>query len=272
MLDWLQARSLPELIGASFAFFTALTALSLVSGYGIEAALHKKGRKVFDVKHKPHQLRREVTGNVLWILLWCPLVAVVLERGWIRFAPWTSWRESLPRELLTGFLCMGVFQGYYWCMHRAMHWRPLFFMHRWHHQSLVTTAMTGFSMHPLEGVGWAVGFLAPAALASQLTPVGLYGFAFFLVFDWYGNIVGHINAEMKPPFSTTKWGSRLLNNPVSYHCLHHARFNGHYGFATAWADAIFHTQFDDWLEVAERVSSGEPMTEIWEHAELLGEA
>jgi Delta7-sterol 5-desaturase len=256
MRSWLETLDFLDALLVSFVGFVALTLLSLAVGFAVERRTQARGRKVFDIALKPGQLRKEALGNLLWHLLWCPVFAWVLAQGWLRFG------DGLGRELLTFVGLAFAFQAYYWFLHRAMHLKKLMFMHRWHHDSLVTTPLTGFSMHPLEGIGWCVGFLGPALLASTFTEIGAYGFMAFLAFNWYGNIIGHANADFMPDFSTVRAYNRVIANPISYHCLHHARFKGHYSFATSWADELFGTQFPDWIDVARRVQRGEPLRKL----------
>ena len=61
--------------------------------------------------------------------------------------------------------------------------------------------------------------------------------------------------------------SSLWRVPDSYHCLHHARFDGHYGFAAAYMDRIFGTEFADWEAVHDRVRRGEPLKSLREHGQ-----
>lgn len=256
MLAWLAQLDFLSALLWSCVGFGGLTLLSLAMGFAIERLLQPRGLAVFSIPLRPGQYRKEALGNLLWHLLWCPVFAWVISRGWIRFG------EGLGRELLTFFACLYGFQAYYWLLHRAMHHKRLMFTHRWHHESLVTTPLTGFSMHPLEGLGWCVGFLGPALLASQEVEIGAIGYFAFLAFAWYGNIVGHANAEFMPKLAATHAYSRVVSNPISYHALHHARFKGHYGFATSWADALFGTQFPDWIAVARQVQSGRPLAKL----------
>jgi len=261
MTSWLSGLSFLHVLGYTAGVSVGLTLLSLLVAYPVQRSLQARGRKIFDLPLKRGQLNRELLGNVLWHLMSIPLFAWCLTSGVLRFG------DGLAREAMTFFLCVYAFQALYWFLHRAMHWPPVFFVHKWHHDSLVTTPLTGFSMHPLEGLGWMVCFVGPAALVSLFTEVGFWGYLAFVAVAWTGNIVGHINAEMMPALSSTKWGSRLYGNPVSYHCLHHARFDGHYGFATSWMDAIFGTQWSDWVAVSNRVRGGEPLTKLRERVE-----
>lgn len=253
---WLDQLGFVDALWICSAAFGALTLVSIASGYAIERLF--RAYPIYDVPLRPGQLRHELLGNLLWHLLWCPIVAWVVSHELLRFG------EGWPRELATFFGCIAAFQLYYYWLHRVMHHQRMMFMHRWHHRSLVTTPLTGFSMHPLEGVGWVLGFLGPALLASLVVPIGAWGLLAFLAFAWFGNITGHTNVEWMPKPAATRGYSRVISNPITYHCLHHARFLGHYGFATSWADELFGTQFDDWMAATVRVRGGEPLHSLRE--------
>lgn len=260
MNDWIAARTFLELLLACLALCLALTAIGLASGYALERTSWRRGRKVFEVPHKRRQLRREALGTALFHLLFVPAFAGALSLGWIRFS------EGWLAELAGFFGPWYVFQLGYYGMHRAMHSRALFWMHRWHHESLVTTPMTGLSMHPAEALGWIVLMLGPPIALGQLGLLGVGGFAFFLSVHWSGNIAGHANAEIFP-VPSTRVSTLLWSNPVSYHSLHHARFDGHYGFVAATMDRLLGTEFPDWLAVHRRVFGGKPLTSIREKVE-----
>lgn len=257
MNEWIAARSFPELLVACLGVCLSLTAIGLASGYALERFSWRRGRKVFDVPYKRNQLRREVLGTALFHALFVPAFASTLALGWIRFS------EGWIAELLGFFVPWYVFQIGYYGLHRAMHSRALFWMHRWHHESLVTSPMTGLSMHPAEALGWIVLMLGPPIALTQLGLLGFGGFAFFLAMHWAGNIAGHANAEFLPVPSTPAT-TILWSNPISYHSLHHARFDGHYGFVAATMDRLLGTEFPDWLAVHRRVFGGKPLTSLRE--------
>ncbi|MEZ4338082.1 MAG: sterol desaturase family protein, partial [Sandaracinaceae bacterium] len=180
MGHWLGSLDLLSAIGVLSAFFVGLTLIALAAGYAAERSMQRQGRTVFDVPLKRGQTRTELIGTVLFHLLFIPCAALALTSGWVRF------EEGWVREIATFGLSMIGFQAYYWFLHRAMHWRPLFFIHKWHHESLVTTPLTGFSMSPFEAAGWIVGFLGPAVLFTLAGGVGFWGYAAFLSIAWYG--------------------------------------------------------------------------------------
>lgn len=257
----LESMSLGEVVIACAVACLTLTASGLAWGYAAERVAFARGRKVFDVKLKRRQLRTEALGTALFHLVFVPMAAAVLWSGAVRFS--SGWLA----QVVGFFGAWYAFQAFYYPLHRAMHSRQLFWMHRWHHESLVTTPMTGFSMHPAEALGWCVGILVPAIALSQLGLLGAWGWGAFVVVFWTGNIAGHANAEIFP-FASTRLTTLLWSNPISYHSLHHARWDGHYGFVSAVMDKLFGTEFPDWLRVHQRVWNGKPMTSLRERLDV----
>ncbi len=259
-MGFIEGRSYTELLLGCAALCLALTAIGLAAGYAAEHFWWKRGRKIFDVPLKRNQLRREVLGTALFHVAFVPVFALVLFLGWIH--PSRGW---IP-EIAGFFVPWYAFQVFYYFLHRAMHTRALFFIHRWHHESLVTTPMTGFSMHPAEAAGWIIGMLGPAIALSSLGLLGFWGYLVFLAAMWSGNIAGHANAEMFP-MPSTRLTTVLWSNPISYHSLHHARFDGHYGFVAATMDRLFGTEFTDWLAIHQRVFGGKSLKSLREKAD-----
>ncbi|GAB4198889.1 MAG: hypothetical protein OHK0013_08580 [Sandaracinaceae bacterium] len=257
MVPWIESLDLVGLAALAFAATSALTLIGLAMGYAAEAYWQPRGRKIFDVPLKRGQLRTETAGTVLFHLVFTPFLVAALHTRAIRFTE-GSWLA----ELLGFAVPWYGFMIFYYFLHRAMHHRRLFWMHRWHHESLVTTPMTGFSMHPAEALGWVVGMLAPCIVLSQFGLLGFWGFSAWLFVLWSGNVAGHANAELFPLRATR--ASTVLSNPISYHSLHHARFDGHYGFVAAFMDRLFGTEFADWKELHDRVFDGHPLTSLRE--------
>jgi Delta7-sterol 5-desaturase len=239
------------------ATLVATTLFSLALGFAVERRAWANGRRVFDVPLKRGQLRHEAIGTALFHVVFIPPFVLALHSGAIRFS------DGWLAQVLGFAVAWYGFVFFYYFMHRAMHHKRLFWMHRWHHASLVTTPMSGLSMHPVEAIGWVVGMLGPAIVLSSFGLLGAWGWGFFLAVHWIGNIVGHSNAELSPVRST--WMSSLLmTNPISYHSLHHARFDGHYGFVVAAMDRAFGTEWNDWLAVHHSVMDGKPLTSLRE--------
>ena len=259
MREWIASADLVSLLVACTILCVALTLASIAWGYAIERRAYAMGRKVFDVPHKRGQMRTEILGAVLFHFAFVPALALALHAHWITFSSgWAA--ELLPLPVL-----WLAFQVSYYPFHRLAHQRAFFWIHRWHHVSMVTTPITGLSMHPIEACAWVVMMLGPMIVLAQLGLLGLWGGLLFLGVHWVGNLIGHVNADFLPVKATHL--SSLWRVPDSYHCLHHARFDGHYGFAAAYMDRIFGTEFADWEAVHDRVWRGEPLKSIREHAE-----
>lgn len=245
--------SLPVLSLAVTASLVLATLFALAVGFWAERRAQAAGRKVLALPLKRGQLRHEAIGTVLFHLVFVPPFVWALHTGAIHFSG--GWLANV-----LGFsVAWYGFVVFYYFFHRTMHHRRLFWMHRWHHESVVTTPLSGLSMHPLEAVGWTFAMLAPAILLAHFDLLGAWGWFFFLGVHWIGNIVGHANAELWPVRST-RLSTLTMSNPISYHSLHHARFEGHYGFVVATFDWMFGTEFPDWLAVHERVLAGKPLT------------
>ena len=261
MASLLNALPLIELFAVCAVFFVTLTLAMVGMGFWTERHYQKRGRKIFDVPRKKQQLKRELIGNISFIALIVPITALAIDTELLKF------REGFAAEIVTFLGCYTAFQIYYYGLHRLMHHRALFWSHKWHHESLVTTPLTGLSMSPVEGVGWALGLLGPAMVLSVFHLLGAWGLMLFFAVHWSGNINGHANAEFLPEaFGKNRWIS-WFGNPVVYHSLHHARFDGHYGFGAAFMDRLFRSEFPDWQGVHAKVVSGTPLKSLRERGD-----
>jgi sterol desaturase/sphingolipid hydroxylase (fatty acid hydroxylase superfamily) len=54
----------------------------------------------------------------------------------------------------------------------------------------------------------------------------------------------------------------MFSNAIVYHLLHHARFDGHYGFGTAMMDRALGTEWPDWRELHLAIMDGAPLTSL----------
>lgn len=258
MGEWLLGLGWGELFALCAGFFGLLTAGSNALGFLLERVVQRRGLRIFAVPLKRGQLRTELLGNVLFLAVFVPAIAGLLGSGALRFT--SGWAA----EVTTFAVSWMAFVVFYYFFHRAMHAKALFWMHRWHHESLVTTPLTGLSMSPLEAAGWTVGMLAPSLLLARLDLLGAWGWLAYFVMHFSGNIVGHANAELFP--MNAKKGASLVSNAITYHSLHHARFDGHYGFANAMMDRLFGTEFPDWIAMVERVKSNGGLKSLRERA------
>ena len=106
-------------------------------------------------KFQPNQLAKEIGWSAITSLIFSIVgvfFVILWQKGstgiYLDFDRWPLW--YLPISLIIFLL---LHETYYYWLHRWMH-RPGIYqwMHKTHHDSLHTTAMTSFSFHPLEAV------------------------------------------------------------------------------------------------------------------------
>jgi Delta7-sterol 5-desaturase len=256
MPEFFRTASTPLLFGFVLAFFGGLTVFASFVGFMTERALPKK--RIFAVPLVKGQLRFEIVGNLVFLTVATLTVTAALRADVVRLG-----EPSWVRSIATFFALLVSFQAFYWFLHRAMHTRPLLFLHRWHHRSRVTTPLSAQSMSVGEASLWMLGYVGLPLVLSRVVPIGFMGWAAYLAFNVFGNIVGHANVEPTAKSAATRQAS-LFANPFVYHALHHARWTVNYAFQAATMDRIFRTESADWPELYERVASGNAMTSLHE--------
>lgn len=253
MADWLNGASFRLLLGAGALFFVSLTTVGVLASLAIERAAQARGFTIYAMKLKQGQRAAELYGNAMFHAVWVLAFAFALSSGWVRFG------TSLAAEVATFFAAWFGFQIYYWFVHRAMHTRTLFWMHHWHHESLVPTPLSGFSMGPAEALAWSAGFLLPAMAMTRYWEVGAWGWLAFFVVAFLHNIGSHANAELVP---SSWFAASRLSHPIVFHAIHHARFDGHYGFGASLMDWLMGTEWLDWRDTHEQVRAGEALRSL----------
>lgn len=256
MASWVAGAAVHELALAVAVLMLAMTAVSVAIGFALERAL--VGLRIWAVPLDPGQLSLELKGNVIFLLVQTAAFTAVLPSGLPRYVE-PSWAAGVA----TFFGLMLGFQVYYYFLHRAMHTKALVRIHRWHHKSRVTTPLSGQSVSFGEALGWAVGYALLPALASQLVPISIEGWAAYIAFNIFGNMVGHSNVELVPVTPGMRV-STLFSNAFTFHSLHHARWTGHYSFQSALMDRLFGTEWQDWPALHAEVAAGKPLQSLRE--------
>lgn len=239
-----------------FAFFAGLTVLSVAAGFAAERALSR--RRIFALPPAPGQVRRELVGNAIFLSVTTATFTAALSQGWVRLLE-GSWLRGFGTF---GALFLG-FQIFYYALHRAMHTPLLLPIHRWHHASQVTSALSAQSVSPGEALLWMIGYVGLPVALSRITPLSPGGWAAYMAFNVMGNVGGHANVELTAKAGATR-AATWLANPFVFHALHHARWIGHYGFGSAMMDRLFRSEHPDWPALYDRVASGKPLTSFKE--------
>ena len=178
------------------------------------------GRRL-DTRPLPRgQLRREFAASASSILIFgCGLVVPwgLLRTGWARLAvdP-PTWRVLV--EIVVLFFWNEL---HFYVNHRLLHTRWLRRFHAMHHRSHVATPFSTYAFHPVEAL----------MLGSvPLIPMLLHDFSFTAllalpIFSVMLNNLGHSNYEASRHAPARGW----LGASRRHH-LHHACYQGNYGF------------------------------------------
>jgi sterol desaturase/sphingolipid hydroxylase (fatty acid hydroxylase superfamily) len=251
LMDHLRAGALP----AWALLLAALTLGPMLAGFALERSRLGARRRIFAVPLDDGQLGWEARANLQIVALATLVLAAAVPRG--RFAPATA-----AGALVTFAGMYAWFEAFYYVLHRALHTRALVRFHRQHHRSRVTTPLTGFSMSPVEGLGWLAGYVLPVLVVHGLVfPAWLA----YVAYSWAGNVLGHANVELG--VRALRGRVALAAHPLIYHALHHARWTGHYALYTSVLDVAFGTTFADWRSLYDRVRAGRPLRALRERGD-----
>ena len=260
MLEDLLRSSLATLPIAAATTF-GLAAAGTLLGFAIERSAYGRRRVIFDRPLAEGQLRWELVATIRFCVMSAVVFALVLASGVLGTTAET-WQSGLYIFVIE-FVGFDVF---YYFFHRALHHPRLMRFHRLHHKSRVTTPLTGFSLGWVESAGWIFAWVVLAVVAAAFYPVSMTGLIAYLVVLFVANIIGHTNADWLPRVSgttTMTWG----NHPITFHALHHARYDGHFSFAITALDRLFGSEWNDWQSLFHRVLDGKPMRRLQERGE-----
>lgn len=138
-------------------------------------------------------------------------------------------------------LVLFIQETYYYWLHRWMH-RPGIYrwVHKTHHDSLITSPWTSFSFHPLESVLQAA--LLP--ILVFVLPLHATAIAFILIIMTISGAINHLNTEIYPHAFDQHWLGRWLIG-ATHHSLHHSQFRYNYGLYFTFWDKWMNTESPD---------------------------
>jgi lathosterol oxidase len=254
--EFVSQLSFGSLFATVLVLLSGWITFTLACGFLLERVLGDR-RRIFALPLAPGQLRRELLGNGRFIAM--ATLAFTALLSFVAHAPGT-----VTSFVVTFLWCWLGFEVYYWLLHRAMHTSRGFRFHRYHHDSRVTSPLTGYSMSTVESLGWLVGLTGVPLLLGLVMPVSIEGFvAYHALYQVTGNVIGHANVDFFPAAASKRVNS-WISHPTLYHSLHHARFNNHYSFGSSFMDRLLGTEWTDWPALHERVVSGTPLQSLSE--------
>ena len=133
-------------------------------------------------------------------------------------------------------LALFIHETYYYWLHRWMH-RPKIYrwIHKTHHDSIVTSPWTSFSFHPMESLLQAI--VVPCIVV--ILPMHYLVIVVMLVIMTISATINHLDIEIYPAHFEKHWLGQWIIG-ATHHSLHHAKFRVNYG--------LYFTFWDKWMD------------------------
>lgn len=183
----------------------------------------------------PGQIRREMSLSLMSIVIFGAGLLFpwwLLVFGWARLAENPgAWRIVLEITVLLVWN-----EIHFYVSHRLLHTPWLKRFHLAHHRSVVTTPWACYSFHPVEAMMLGNVILLPMCVAD----FSLAALIALPIFSIVFNNIGHSNYDFLPDAKHDRW---WLNGARRHH-LHHACYQGNFGFMLPTMDRIFRTELD----------------------------
>ena len=144
--------------------------------------------------------------------------------------------SGIGYAIISLFLALLIHETYYYWLHRWMH-RPKIYrwIHKTHHDSIVTSPWTSFSFHPMESLLQAI--VVP--LIVLFLPIHYAMVIILLVIMTISATINHLDIELYPAHFEKHWLGKWIIG-ATHHSLHHAKFRVNYG--------LYFTFWDKWME------------------------
>lgn len=228
-------------IACALLYFAGIYAATAIFWQTVVVACHRLGIGYYlDTRSlRPGQTVTELLLSLSSIVIFgigSALIWWLIDAGQVQLRA-DSW--SLPHLLIwcAELLVLLVWNDvHFYAMHRLLHMRWLYRrVHIHHHRSVRTTALTAYSFHPIEAMLYGSVLLLPMLVYS-------FSWQTILAFPLLSLILnqkGHCN------YAFTSQPLAALNTDTRRHQLHHARFNGNYGFLWSFMDRLMGTELPD---------------------------
>ena len=215
-----------------------------------------QARRVYRRTFADGQMRSELRAGLITIVFDGIHVGLLRATGSVPIG-----EPGVVETLLQFALLFVWFEIWFYVTHRALHLKPLYFLHAQHHVAKVTHPLTSLSFGIAERAILQSGALLLVFGVGTVWPLSLKVIVGYFLLNYVLNVVGHLNVELFPAsFGRSALGRVFYS--VSFHAMHHARYTGHYGLFTVVLDRAFGTAWEDYPEVQRRAAMGDGLTTL----------
>ena len=211
-----------------FTFFPLLITANIIA-YGATIVISTLWNKIYN--YQETLLKKEIVDSLLIlginIIIAIPGYILWLE-GVIQFSESNIWLSFVSVFLLMDFLM--------YVLHYLSHNIGILNkIHAKHHEhSDRFNCVSLYHMSPWE----SIFFELLLTVITILFPFNLYGFIFFLIFNWLYGVITHLNGNTYQPFL-------FIFTTNTFHKAHHKLNNRNFGFYTFFWDKLFKTEMKD---------------------------
>ena len=167
---------------------------------------------------------QQLLDNLFWTLVSGVSLWTLYEVGlWLAYAngiaPMIDFANH-PLWFVLWFPLIGIWYSFhFYCMHRLLHWKPLYErFHSVHHRNVSTGPWSGFSMHPVEHLLYLSSLLIHLVVPSH--PVHMLFHCYWLTLA---------TATSHSGYQALVLGSAQVDIATFFHQLHHRYFTCNYG-------------------------------------------
>lgn len=240
------------------AFFLARTVVVAGGAMALLRTRLGQARRVYRHAFAPGQLRSELLSGARNLALDAALITLAHQGGLFEFVDF-GWGVLAA----TFLVLFAWYEVWFFATHRLLHHEWLYPLHAQHHVAKVVHPLTSLSFSLVERLLLQLGAIAFIALVSRVMPMTRAGALAYFSFNYVMNVWGHSNVELLPAgFHRTRPGRFFFS--ASFHAMHHARYDGHYGLFTQVLDRLFGSAWADVDEVQSRAARGEGLERLGE--------
>jgi len=206
--------------------------------------------RVYQTYAKKAQIKSEIKWSLVTGVIFSTMEMGVIVCNYLGITQiYTDFSEYGIFYFIFSVIAMIVLHdAYFYWTHRLLHWKPLYKIHKIHHDSVVTTAFTSFNFHPIE----AVVQFSILPILMFLFPVHWLSITLFLFYMVIFNLSVHNSYEFYPKGMVRNKVFGQLSTPT-HHSLHHKRVNCNYGLYFTYWDRLFGTLHPEYEEIFESV-------------------
>jgi Delta7-sterol 5-desaturase len=242
---------------AVIASINALIFLLSIAAFALVKTEFGQRKLVFRLPFAKGQIKSEIRTQAIHWVVDCGVFWFVLKFELIK---------NIGGSVTLTFIAALIgFEFWFYGLHRAMHTKRLYFIHKHHHIARVISPFSGFTSSIAERILLDVGNYLPIVILSHFMPVSIIGLTLQYFLIMVISIYVHTNLEFYPKWWKDSPLSKWLSTS-SHHAIHHARYLGNYGFFTNFLDRWLKTEFADSGAIQRKAAEGEGLTSL--HARI----